>query len=80
LVFFSHTRLGSSTIFLGSSPSGFRNEKILMARKQLPRTPSAEATGDSATELTRTERRIAEERTAPRAAVIHEAIRAEGNL
>ena len=39
---------------------------------------SAEVTGDSATELSESEQRLAEERTAPRAAVIHEAIRAEG--
>jgi hypothetical protein len=49
-------------------------------RKQSPKTPSADATSDSATELTQTERRIAKELTAPRAALIHEAIRAEGNL
>jgi formate/nitrite transporter FocA (FNT family) len=47
-------------------------------RKQLPKTPTADPPSDSATELTQTERRIAKERTAPRAAVIHEAIRAEG--
>ena len=41
-------------------------------------TPPAEAIGDSATELSQSERRIAKERTALRAAVIHEAIRAEG--
>src|SRR5258708_16510983 len=34
--------------------------------------------GDSAGELTESEKRIAEERTALRAAVIHEAIRTEG--
>jgi formate-nitrite transporter family protein len=42
-----------------------------------PKSTSSEA-NDSATELTKSERRVAEERTAPRAAVIHEAIRAEG--
>jgi formate/nitrite transporter FocA (FNT family) len=41
-------------------------------------TPSEDAIGEPATELSQSERRVAEERTAPRAAVIHEAIRAEG--
>ncbi|HTW86443.1 MAG TPA: formate/nitrite transporter family protein [Candidatus Binataceae bacterium] len=40
--------------------------------------PSTDVTRDSATELTQAERRVAKERTALRAAVIHEAIRAEG--
>jgi formate/nitrite transporter FocA (FNT family) len=39
---------------------------------------SGDATGAPAGDLSRAERRVAEERTAPRAAVIHEAIRAEG--
>lgn len=42
------------------------------------KTLPADATGDSATELSQADRRVATERTAPRAAVIHEAIRAEG--
>lgn len=49
------------------------------AKKQSDKTPSEEeGAGIPAAELSRAERRVAEERTAPRAAVIHEAIRAEG--
>jgi formate/nitrite transporter FocA (FNT family) len=48
------------------------------AKTQTVTTISGDATGAPAAELTRAERRVAEERTAPRAAVIHEAIRAEG--
>jgi|HubBroStandDraft_1064217.scaffolds.fasta_scaffold04307_4 formate/nitrite transporter FocA (FNT family) len=48
------------------------------AKSQSAKTLSGDATGAPAGELTRAERRVAEERTAPRAAVIHEAIRAEG--
>ncbi len=47
-------------------------------RQSTTKTQSADLTGDSATELSESEQRLAEERTAPRAAVIHEAIRAEG--
>lgn len=47
-------------------------------RKQYTRPPDADSTGGSAGELTESEQRVAKERTAPRAAVIHEAIRAEG--
>jgi formate-nitrite transporter family protein len=44
-----------------------------------PRESAKKSTaGDPATELTQTERKVARERTAPRAAVIHEAIRVEG--
>jgi formate/nitrite transporter FocA (FNT family) len=39
---------------------------------------SGDSTGAPAGDLSRAERRVAEERTAPRAAVIHEAIRSEG--
>jgi formate-nitrite transporter family protein len=48
------------------------------AKTQLATTISGDATGAPAGDLSRAERRVAEERTAPRAAVIHEAIRAEG--
>src|SRR5258708_11642960 len=47
-------------------------------RKSTTKTQSADLTGDSATELSESEQRLAEERTAPSAAVIHEAIRSEG--
>ena len=46
--------------------------------KQSTRPPNADSTDDSTRELTESEQRLAEKRTAPRAAVIHEAIRAEG--
>jgi formate/nitrite transporter FocA (FNT family) len=42
------------------------------------KAPSRGATGDSAADLSRSELKVATERTAPRAAVIHEAIRVEG--
>ncbi len=48
------------------------------AKTQTAKTISGDVTGAPAGELSRAERRVAEERTAPRAAVIHEAIRAEG--
>jgi formate-nitrite transporter family protein len=48
------------------------------AKTQPATTISGDATGAPAGDLSRAERRVAEERTAPRAAVIHEAIRAEG--
>jgi hypothetical protein len=47
--------------------------------KQSPALGSLEkAADDSATELSHSERKVARERTAPRAAVIREAIRVEG--
>ena len=48
------------------------------AKAQTAKTISGDVTGAPAADLSRAERRVAEERTAPRAAVIHEAIRAEG--
>src|ERR1700719_3148384 len=48
------------------------------ANTQTATTMSGESTGAPAGDLSRAERRVAEERTAPRAAVIHEAIRSEG--
>ena len=48
------------------------------AKTQTATTMSGDSTGASAGDLSRAERRLAEERTAPRAAVIHEAIRSEG--
>src|ERR1700678_3123495 len=48
------------------------------AKTQSAKTMSGDATGAPAADLRRAERRGAEERTAPRAAVIHAAIRAEG--
>ncbi len=47
-------------------------------KTQTAKTISGDPTGAPAGDLSRAERRVAEERTAPRAAVIHEAIRAEG--
>jgi formate-nitrite transporter family protein len=47
-------------------------------KQSTPKSSADAGSGDSATELTRTERKVARERTAPRAAVIHEAIRVEG--
>jgi formate/nitrite transporter FocA (FNT family) len=48
------------------------------AKTQTATTMSGDSTGAPAGDLSRAERRVAEERTAPRAAVIHEAIRSEG--
>src|ERR1700735_63858 len=48
------------------------------AKTQTATTVSGDSTGAPAGDLSRAERRVAEERTAPRAAVIHEAIRSEG--
>jgi formate/nitrite transporter FocA (FNT family) len=48
------------------------------AKTETATTISGDATGAPAGDLSRAERRVAEERTAPRAAVIHEAIRSEG--
>src|SRR3984957_6859410 len=48
------------------------------AKTRTPSTTSGDSTGASAGDLSRAERRLAEERTAPRAAVIHEGIRSEG--
>lgn len=47
-------------------------------KQSSPKSSAKEGSGDSATELTQTERKVARQRTAPRAAVIHEAIRVEG--
>lgn len=47
-------------------------------KQSSPKSSAKEESGDSATELTQTERKVARQRTAPRAAVIHEAIRVEG--
>jgi formate/nitrite transporter FocA (FNT family) len=52
--------------------------KKATAKSESERTKSDEAAGIPAADLSRAERRLAEERTAPRAAVIHEAIRSEG--
>jgi formate/nitrite transporter FocA (FNT family) len=47
-------------------------------RTETTKPPSPDVTGDSAAALSQSERDLARQRTAPRAAVIHEAIRAEG--
>ena len=49
-----------------------------LAKTQTAKTISGDRHRSAAGDLSRAERRVAEERTAPRAAVIHEAIRAEG--
>src|ERR1700687_3497221 len=60
-------------------PTDFSTKKTSRpAKTQTATTMSGDSTGAPAGDLSRAERRVAEERTAPRAAVIHEAIRSEG--